>query len=383
MSAPHNMWEVTLETIPAAPPEPRRRDFRMVTASLVGGVIAALVATLSGLGTPGALASGLLVSAVTALLLIWRGGPEADCLVLVGHGSMASIIASTLQEHTRGRNGARFRVVRAGSLAEAAALLRWIRCSEVVIADPVHPGENDLLDARRKRPAILTGAEKIEQLLGRVPLELVPGDQVLSRLSEQLVFSQGYALAKRGLDLLVAIGLGLAVLPTLPLIALAIKLDSPGPVFYTQDRVGLGGRIFRIYKFRTMRRDAERHGAVWASERDPRVTRIGRFLRLTRVDEIPQLWNVIRGDMTLVGPRPERPEFTADLARTLPGYDKRHVVKPGLTGWAQVCYRYASSVRDTKIKVEYDLYYIKHASLWLDMKILWRTIGVVLGMRGR
>ncbi len=382
MSAPQNMWEVTLETMPAAPPDPRR-DFRMVAASLVGGVIAALVATIAGLGTPGTLASGLLVSAVTALWLVWRSGRDADFLLLVGHGARASIIASTLQEHTHRRNGSRLRVVRAATLSEAAALVRRIPCSEVVIADPVQPGPNDLLDARRKRPAILTGAEKIEELLGRIPLELVPGDQVLSRLGEQLAFSRGYALAKRGLDLLVAIGLGLAVLPTLPLIALAIKLDSPGPIFYAQDRVGLGGKVFRIYKFRTMRRDAERHGAVWASERDPRVTRVGRFLRLTRIDEIPQLWNVIRGDMTLVGPRPERPEFTTELAQTLPGYDKRHGVKPGLTGWAQVCYRYASSVRDTKIKVEYDLYYIKHASLWLDMKILWRTIGVVLGMRGR
>jgi exopolysaccharide biosynthesis polyprenyl glycosylphosphotransferase len=192
-----------------------------------------------------------------------------------------------------------------------------------------------------------------------------------------------YSLAKRALDLAFGIGLGLAILPVLPLIALAIKLDSAGPVLYSQQRVGLGGRVFRIYKFRTMRQDAERNGAVWAAEKDPRVTRIGRYMRLTRVDELPQLWNVLKGDMSFVGPRPERPEFTVQLAEALDGYDKRHAVRPGLTGWAQVCYRYTSSIKDTRSKVEYDLYYVKHASLLLDLTILRRTVGVVVGMRGR
>jgi exopolysaccharide biosynthesis polyprenyl glycosylphosphotransferase len=347
------------------------------------GVVAAIVAGLGGLGSLEFIAAGLCVSAVTGGWLLWRGSSGAGCLVLVGRGSIASIIASTLQEHTPRRAGSPLRIVRAATMAEAAAIVRREPCAEVVITEPFAPSAAEFLDSRRLRPVVRSGTDKIEELLGRVPLELLPQDRFLSCLGEQRAFSRGYALAKRGLDLLAAAGLGLAVLPTLPLIVLAIRLDSPGPVLYTQNRVGLGGRVFRIYKFRTMRQDAERHGAVWASERDPRVTRVGRFLRLTRIDELPQLWNVLRGDMTLVGPRPERPEFTTDLAATLPGYDKRHAVKPGLTGWAQVCYRYASSVRDTKIKVEYDLYYIKHASLWLDLKILWRTIGVVLGMRGR
>jgi lipopolysaccharide/colanic/teichoic acid biosynthesis glycosyltransferase len=173
------------------------------------------------------------------------------------------------------------------------------------------------------------------------------------------------------------------VLPLLPLIALAIRLDSSGPIFYSQRRVGLGGKIFRIYKFRTMRSDAEANGAVWASEKDPRVTNVGSLMRRTRFDELPQLLNVLRGEMSFVGPRPERPEFTDQLAEAFDGYDKRHAVKPGLTGWAQVCYRYTSSIKDTRVKVEYDLYYVKHANFLLDLRILVRTAWVVLRMRGQ
>jgi lipopolysaccharide/colanic/teichoic acid biosynthesis glycosyltransferase len=191
-----------------------------------------------------------------------------------------------------------------------------------------------------------------------------------------------YEGLKRTVDLAFSLGLGLLVLPFVPLIALAIRFDSPGTIFYSQQRVGLNGKIFRIVKFRTMRQDAERNGAVWAQVGDSRVTRFGRFMRLTRVDELPQLWNVLKGEMTLVGPRPERPEFTSMLEEQIPDYAGRYAVKPGLTGWAQVCYRYASSVRDAEAKLEYDLYYVKYASLTLDIKILFRTIFVVLKMRG-
>jgi lipopolysaccharide/colanic/teichoic acid biosynthesis glycosyltransferase len=172
------------------------------------------------------------------------------------------------------------------------------------------------------------------------------------------------------------------VIPLLPVIALAIRADSPGPVFYRQRRVGQNGREFQIIKFRSMRTDAEQNGAVWAQEGDPRVTRVGRFMRRVRIDELPQLWNVIRGDMTLVGPRPERPEFTSLLQSELPGYAHRHSVKPGLTGWAQIRYRYASSVQDTAKKLEYDLYYVRHRSLLFDIKIMFLTIPVILHMRG-
>ncbi len=195
--------------------------------------------------------------------------------------------------------------------------------------------------------------------------------------------SRSYAFFKRSFDLLAALLVALVVLPLIPVIAIAIKLDSPGPVFYHQDRVGQGGRIFRIYKFRSMRTDAERHGAVWAMEADPRVTRVGTFMRRSRIDELPQLLNVLRGEMTFVGPRPERPEFTSVLERELPGYGARHLVKPGLTGWAQIRYQYASSVQDTATKLDYDLQYVRRRSLLFDARILVQTIPVVFHLRGR
>jgi lipopolysaccharide/colanic/teichoic acid biosynthesis glycosyltransferase len=171
-------------------------------------------------------------------------------------------------------------------------------------------------------------------------------------------------------------------LPTLPFVVAAIKLTSPGPVIYRQKRVGQNGQIYEILKFRTMRQDAETHGAQWAVEDDPRVTKVGRFLRLTRIDEIPQLWNVLKGDMRFVGPRPERPEFVKILAEQIPYYQLRHIVPPGITGWAQVRYRYGATVDDAKRKLTYDLYYIKHASLALDLLIVFETLKTVILRRG-
>lgn len=194
---------------------------------------------------------------------------------------------------------------------------------------------------------------------------------------------RAYMIAKRVFDLALATLVGIVVLPLFPILALLIKLDSPGPVFYSQVRVGYRGRLFRIYKFRSMRTDAELHGAVWAAEEDPRITRIGRFLRKSRCDELPQLWNVFRGDMTFVGPRPERPEFTAILAESLPHYANRQLATPGLTGWAQVRYRYASSIQDSAIKLDYDLYYVRHRSLLFDLRIMMLTFPVVFNLAGQ
>lgn len=191
-----------------------------------------------------------------------------------------------------------------------------------------------------------------------------------------------YRVQKRFIDLLLTIAMGVVALVILPFVAFAIKLDSPGPVFYSQHRLGLTGQVFRIYKFRSMAVNAETNGAVWAREGDPRVTRVGKYLRKSRLDELPQLWNVFRGHMTLVGPRPERPEFAIDLENSYPGFSLRLLVKPGLTGWAQVKHRYTNSIADTITKLEYDLYYIKHAGTMLDLRILVRTVGVVFGLKG-
>ena len=171
--------------------------------------------------------------------------------------------------------------------------------------------------------------------------------------------------------------------PLMALTALAIRLDSPGPVLYDQERVGENGRVFTVYKFRSMRTDAERAGQpVWARDKDERVTRVGRFIRATRLDELPQLWNVMRGDMSFVGPRPERPFFVEQLARDIPFYVQRHSVKPGITGWAQVKYRYGSSIEDAMEKLRYDLYYIKHMSIFFDLTIVLDTVKVILFGKG-
>jgi lipopolysaccharide/colanic/teichoic acid biosynthesis glycosyltransferase len=173
------------------------------------------------------------------------------------------------------------------------------------------------------------------------------------------------------------------VLPLIPFVILAIKLDSRGPVLYRQKRVGCGGRVFHCYKFRTMREDAEADtGPTWALDDDPRITRIGKFLRISRLDEIPQLWNVLKGDMEFVGPRPERPEFVEWLSKEIPYYPMRQVLPPGITGWAQVRYKYGNTVEDAKEKLKYDLYYIKNASIGLDLLIIFQTIKIVLLGRG-
>jgi sugar transferase (PEP-CTERM system associated) len=204
------------------------------------------------------------------------------------------------------------------------------------------------------------------------------------------IFSEGFHKTRlsTAIKRLLDIGIGTAGLilafPLMALVALAVKLTSPGPVFYHQRRVGLHGRLFTIHKFRSMQRDAEAAtGAVWASkEGDSRVTPIGRLLRRTRLDELPQLWNVIKGDMSFVGPRPERPEFVGDLTREIPFYGQRHIVRPGITGWAQVCYTYGATAEDALQKLQYDLFYIKHLSIALDIFIILSTIKTVVLRKG-
>jgi sugar transferase (PEP-CTERM system associated) len=203
-----------------------------------------------------------------------------------------------------------------------------------------------------------------------------------------LIFSDGFVntdttrMVKRAMDIALALA-GLVVsLPLMALVACAIKLESKGPVLFRQERVGERGRTFVLNKFRSMSEDAERHGPVWATAHDPRVTRVGRWLRRTRLDELPQFWNVLVGNMSFVGPRPERPEFVETLQRQIPFYMGRHAVKPGITGWAQVRHSYAASVEDSMEKLQYDLYYIKNLSPLLDLVILLSTLQVVLFARG-
>jgi sugar transferase (PEP-CTERM system associated) len=205
-----------------------------------------------------------------------------------------------------------------------------------------------------------------------------------------LIYSDGFrigtvtnAILKRILDIVASLGLLLFTLPTLILAAIAIGLDSPGPIFYRQERVGRNGALFTIYKFRTMRVDAESSGVPqWASVRDPRITAIGSFLRLTRIDELPQIWNVLRGDMSFVGPRPERPFFVKMLGAEILFYPERHRVRPGLTGWAQINYPYGASIEDARAKLSYDLYYVKNYSLLFDFLIILSTAHAVFSKKG-
>jgi sugar transferase (PEP-CTERM system associated) len=271
-----------------------------------------------------------------------------------------------------------------GTIEDIPAIVRARAVDRVVVS---------LADARGKLPM----DKLLEMKLDGVAFDHLPSvyEQYTGKIAVDnlrpswLIFSEGFKKSriqmtlKRLLDVAGAsIGLVLAA-PVMCLAALAIKLTSSGPVLYHQARVGLRGRVFTVHKFRSMHVDAEKQtGAVWATANDNRVTAVGRFLRRARLDELPQLWNVLRGDMSIVGPRPERPEFVADLSRGIPFYGQRHVVRPGLTGWAHVCYTYAASVEDALEKLQYDLFYIKNMSFGFDIFVVAKTVKTVLLGRG-
>jgi sugar transferase (PEP-CTERM system associated) len=258
------------------------------------------------------------------------------------------------------------------------------RVDRVIVAMSDRRGKmpvRELLDLRLNDVKVEDATAMIEQISGRIEVdELHPS---------WLIFSEGFHLSptsilvRRIISTLLAFVSLLVVLPLLPVIALAIKLTSSGPVLYKQKRVGRSGRIFYCFKFRTMRRDAEADcGPTWASDGDPRITKVGSVLRKLRLDELPQLWNVLNGDMSFVGPRPERPEFVEWLNTEIPYYDLRHIVRPGITGWAQVNYPYGASLEDAKEKLKYDLYHIKNMSVGFDLFIVFHTIKIVLFGRG-
>lgn len=330
------------------------------------------VAVISSGFDPAAFIILAALTAAAALAAVRRVQSRQGLTIIVGDNDETSLVSSFFEND-------RADVARVPSMAEARMVLQTNAVREIVVAgDATHT--TSLVDARGFSPMVVSDKAKIEAILNRIPLEQANPMLLAARARNSSPIGNS---VKRLIDLAVGACIAIAVLPLIPIVMLAIKLDSSGGIFYSQERVGLDGRRFRIVKFRSMRSDAEPNGAQWAQKNDNRVTRVGRIMRNTRIDELPQLWNVLRGDMTLVGPRPERPQFTEQLAEQLPGYNARHIVKPGLTGWAQVNYRYASSLHDTRIKTEYDLFYVKHSSLVLDAKILVRTIAVVLGRKGQ
>lgn len=261
-------------------------------------------------------------------------------------------------------------------------IVRRAHASEIVVAMDDRRGlpVSQLLKCRVEGIHVTDYQTFCERETGRLDLdELKPS---------WLIFGEGFArgivtdMAKRTFDIVVSLLFLLFTLPFTLIAAILIKLESPGPIFYSQERVGLHGKTFMVMKLRSMRQDAEAGGVQFATVRDPRVTRVGAFIRLTRIDELPQLINVLRGDMSFVGPRPERPFFVEQLNREIPFYRERHCVKPGITGWAQVNYPYGASLEDSRQKLSYDLYYVKNHSLFLDFIIMLSTVRVILMQQG-
>ena len=314
-------------------------------------------------------------------------------VLVLGTGNIAGRIAA-LEENGGSR-----------SFFECVGYLQLNGETASIAADRIVSGVNDLTDYVR-RQNIEEIVVAVDDRRGRMPVQALldcrldgvtvtdfltfyereTGRVDLSNLNPSwLIFSHsqagvhGYQTAKRIFDILLATIFLIFTFPLLLAVAIAVRIDSEGPIFYRQERVGLSGRPFNLLKFRTMQQDAESNGIPqWAGKDDPRITRMGQFLRRTRIDEIPQLINIIRGDMSLVGPRPERPYFVENLCRGIPFYGERHRMKPGLTGWAQINYRYTDSVEDAKVKTEFDLYYIKNHSLFLDLVIVLQTLRVII-----
>ena len=259
--------------------------------------------------------------------------------------------------------------------------------SEIVLAisNNVSPELLPILMSCHERGLSVTPMPLLyERLTGKVAVQHIGTQWYVALPLQKHPADTAMRFMKRIMDILGGLILSLMLLILLPIIALAIKLESPGPIFYPQQRLGRHGRVFRVFKLRSMTRDAEPEGIPqWATPDDPRITRVGKWLRRTRLDEWPQAWNVLIGEMSLVGPRPERPEFVEQLQRAIPFYRTRLAAKPGLTGWAQVNAGYGGSMADTLTKLQFDLYYLKHQSPWFDMFILVRTILVVLRLQGR
>jgi sugar transferase (PEP-CTERM system associated) len=338
------------------------------------------------------------VVSIRGLVMLCRDAMGASRVLIVGTGTEARNVFDDIAQ----RGGGACQVVgfyeagmaenqvaaratvfpRSQNLSEVVAKLG---VDEIIVAAREQRGGampmEELLTCRTNGIKVMDAAGFYERSHAEIPLE--------SLKASFLIYGDGFVqgtarrLAKRSFDIVVSATLLLLALPVMILTAIAIKLDSPGPVVYRQERVGQGGRRFWCLKLRSMRTDAEKDGvARWASKNDSRVTRVGAFIRKTRIDELPQLISVLRGEMSMVGPRPERPSFVEQLREQIPFYDLRHTIKPGVTGWAQVRYAYGASVEDARRKHQFDLYYVKNNSIWLDIIVLIETVAVVLFREG-
>ena len=381
----------------------RKREI-FVTCLQAGGTAFFLLSVVYYLDPSVMLGRGVLFLALALFILyqfLWQvvagsgtqRSPFARRVLILGAGELARELGALLS-----------------STSSSFTLAGYLDCSEGSVVGHEHlvQKEGDLLStAVKARAGIIVVA--LAERRGVLPLqemmrckmngievvdapafyEIVQGKLMLEHMTPSwIIFSTGFrrtaliGVYKRCIDILLSVTGLVLTAPFFPLIALAILVESPGPIFFKQVRVGNGEKPFVLYKFRSMRRDAERAGAVWAVKNDARVTGVGRFLRNSRIDEIPQLYNVLKGEMSFIGPRPERPEFVESLKRDIYYYSKRHTIKPGLTGWAQVRYPYGATVEDAIEKLRYDLYYIKNLSFFLDTQIIFETVKVVLFGRG-
>lgn len=375
---------------------PREALTRLI---VVLGVVCLIIAVLYYLYPPLQLGRGIFLIGIVLVGISLIGSRElffalnrskrfADPTILLGDGPLARSLANEINK--RKELGIRLvgcvgtGVKAAGAPEDLRALVREKQIKRIIVAlqdrrsaMPVH----DLLNLRMQGFRVEDGGTLLERISGKIEVDQLH--------PSWLIFSEGFRLhpavllVQRLMAIVVSLILLVAMLPLIPVIALLIKVTSSGPILYRQKRVGRKGRIFHCYKFRTMRADAEADsGATWASDSDPRITSVGHFLRLVRLDEIPQLWNVFCGDMNFVGPRPERPEFDGWLKEEIPYYYLRQIVRPGITGWAQINCGYGASVEQSKEKMRYDLYYIKNMSLALDLLIVVQTIKTVLFGKG-
>lgn len=337
---------------------------------------------------------------VIASLIAWRSAFEwisghaifQERVYVLGGGERANSIIETIRDHREagmvvvGSDApAADKAERKRTFAAAVEQMASVETSidRIVIALDDRRGElpvDGLLSMRFRGVTIEEVGSVQERLTGKLQLDgLHPSD---------LLFCEGFRMKPsqqfllRIASTLVAAVVLILFIPIFPIVVLLVRLSSPGPIFFGQKRVGLNGRIFTVYKFRTMVVNAEADGAQWATKNDPRVTRIGKFMRKTRLDEVPQLWNVLSGDMSFVGPRPERPEFVSWLSEQIPFYHVRTLIRPGLTGWAQIRYGYGATLAESREKLAYDLYYVKHQTLGLDLLIMFETIKTILRRRG-
>jgi sugar transferase (PEP-CTERM system associated) len=354
-----------------------------------------------------AIGNGIFVSSLVIFLIAiiaWRmlfnrlayASQLEERVLIVGGGPTARMVARQIQaQHDFGYRVVGFihdqdggqGVLNPGTLGAAEDIPLIVRnydVDRIVVGLTDRRGRlpiSELLEAKLSGVHVEDATTMYERLTGKILVDDLKPSWLI--FSDGFVISRWTRFVKRLIDVVLAT---IGVIGSAPLAlatAVAVKLDSEGPVLYGQERVGEGGRTFTVWKFRSMRTDAERGGRpVWATDQDDRITRVGRFIRKTRLDELPQFWNVLRGDMSFVGPRPERPFFVEQLAKEIPFYQQRHAVKPGLTGWAQVKYQYGSSVEDAMEKLRYDLYYIKHLSVSLDVSIVFDTVKVILFGKG-